>query len=53
MITFLSGSALSNLVCAVVLGACIYAVLNPQVHTRLGGTLILSLIGLLAFASLV
>jgi hypothetical protein len=35
-----------------VLGACLYGVLNPRLHTRTLGTLSLSLIGILAFVSL-
>jgi hypothetical protein len=35
-----------------VLGACMWGVLNPKIRTRTMGTLALSLIGLMAFVSL-
>ncbi|WP_174999082.1 hypothetical protein [Rugamonas aquatica] len=36
-----------------VLGACVWGVLNPSIRTRTIGTLALSLIGILAFVSLI
>ena len=41
-----------QLAAAGILGACIWAVLNPKLRTRTLGTLALSLIGLMAFVSL-
>jgi hypothetical protein len=35
-----------------VLGVCVWGVLNPKLRTRTVGTLALSLIGILAFVSL-
>jgi hypothetical protein len=43
---------LQQLLAGGVLGACVWGVLNPRVRTRTGGTLVLSLIGILAFVSL-
>lgn len=44
--------AAGQLLAVAVLGACVWGVLNPHVHTKVSGTLILSLIGILAFVSL-
>jgi len=48
----MSAQAVQQLLAGGVLGACVWAVLNPHLHTRTSGTLVLSLIGILAFASL-
>jgi len=40
------------IISAAVFGACLWGVLNPRIHTRTIGTLALSLIGILAFVSL-
>lgn len=46
-------SIVHQLLAAGVLGACIWGVLNPRLDTRTSGTLALSLIGILAFVSLI
>lgn len=42
----------SDIASIVVLGACVWGVLNPQVKTRTAGTFVLSLIGILALVNL-
>lgn len=43
---------IQQIVLIVVLGLCIFGVLNPRLHTRTLGTLALSLIGILALIRL-
>ncbi|MFS2004600.1 hypothetical protein ACEN9F_13340 [Duganella sp. CT11-25] len=45
-------AAVQQLLASAILGACVWGVLNPKLHTRTSGTLVLSLIGILAFMSL-
>lgn len=45
--------AAQQLLATGVLGTCIWLVLDPRRDTRTSGTLALSLIGILAFASLI
>ncbi len=49
----MNAHTLQQLLAGSVLGACIWGVLNPKLRTRTGGTLALSLIGILAFVSLI
>jgi hypothetical protein len=49
----MSALTVQQLLASGVLGACIWGVLNPRLPTRTSGTLALSLIGILAFVSLI
>lgn len=49
----MNAQTVQQLVAVGVLGGCIWGVLNPRLPTRTSGTLALSLIGILAFMSLI
>jgi len=44
--------SIPQILAGIVLAGCVYGVLNPSLKTRTVGTLSLSLIGILAFVSL-
>jgi hypothetical protein len=49
----MNAAAVQQLLAGALLGVCVWGVLNPKLPTRTSGTLVLSLIGILAFASLI